>query len=144
MKNKMKSAYRLFKRRNRPTYYIENTDTGEQKSLGTADKQEARRLFNAHLEAKRASELNLQLGSVYIASADPKMAKRTWQHAIDEMCSHGQPVSQLRYAREFKSRAYDIIRDKPIIRTTSEDLGACCLKFPKRRCASLSHSPANE
>ena len=45
--------YRMFKRSNRPTYYIENTNTGEQRSLGTADREEAQRLFNAQIEARQ-------------------------------------------------------------------------------------------
>ena len=40
------------------------------------------------------------------------------------MSSHGQAVSQARYAREFQSPAYALIRNKPIIETPGEDLKA--------------------
>jgi len=124
MTTKMNTAYSMFKRKNRTNYYIENKATGEQQSLGTSDPMEAQRLLDAKNQGRQTPSLNMQLGKTFIMHADPKMATRTWQEAIDEMSSHGQEVSQTRYAREFKSTAYSIIRDKPIIETTSEDLKA--------------------
>ena len=120
----MKKAYRMFKRNNRPNYYIQNNSTREQRCLGTSDKAEAQKLLDAANQGRQTPALNMQLGKAYITHADPKMATRTWQEAISEMSSHGKEVSQERYAREFKSTAYSIIRDKPIIETTSEDLKA--------------------
>lgn len=114
----------MFKRKGRANYYIENNATGEQHCLGTSDESEAQRLLDAKNQERQAPALNMQLGKAYIMHADPKMATRTWQEAINEMSSHGQEVSQARYAREFKSSAYSIIRNKPIIETTSEDLKA--------------------
>jgi hypothetical protein len=73
---------------------------------------------------QQSSALNLQLGNAFITHADPKMATCTWQEAIDEMSLRGQAVSQARYALEFKSSAYAIIRNKPIIETTGNDLRA--------------------
>lgn len=112
----------MFRRRGRQNFYIQNNATREQRCLGTSNPEEAQRLLDAANQARQAPALNMQLGKAYITHADPKMATRTWQEAIDEMSSHGQEVSQARYAREFKSTAYSIIREKPIIETTSEDL----------------------
>ena len=120
----MKKAYRMFKRKNRPNYYIQNNSTREQRCLGTSDKQEAQRILDVENQAQQTPALNLQLGKVYIAHADPKMATRTWQEAMNELSSHGIETSQKRYARELNSTAFDIIRNKPIIETTSEDLKA--------------------
>ena len=120
----MKKAYRMYKRKRTGVFYIENNSTREQRSLGTTDKEQAKRLFDAENQAQQAPALNLQLGKVYITNADPKMATRTWQEAIDELCSHGKEVSQARYARELKSTVFDIIREKPITLTTCEDLKA--------------------
>lgn len=124
MYKNMKTSYRLYKRGRTGSYYLQNNHTKEQRSLRTSDKATAERLLNAENEAREPGALNLELGRVYISNADPNMATRTWQAAIDELCSHGTPVSQARYARELKSHAYDIIRNKPIIKTTSEDLRA--------------------
>jgi hypothetical protein len=124
MTKTMKTAYRMYRRKRTGVYYVENNQTREQQSLGTPDKGQAKRLLDAMNQGQQSSALNLQLGKTYITHADPKMATRTWQEAIDEMSLRGQAVSQARYAREFKSPAYAIIRSKPIIETTGDDLKA--------------------
>jgi len=120
----MQKAYRMYRRERTGVYYLQNNQTREQQSLRTTDKAEAQRLLDAKNQAQQGLALNLQLGKTYITHADPKLATRTWQEAIDEMSSNGQAVSQARYSREFKSPAYALIRNKPIIETTSEDLRA--------------------
>lgn len=95
----------MFKRANRPTFYIENTITGEQKSLGTADRETAQRLLNAQNEARHNPTMNLQMGKVYMTNADPKTATRIWQEAMNELCSHGKEVSQTRYPERFAQAA---------------------------------------
>jgi hypothetical protein len=66
MEKNMKTIFRMFKRANRPTFYFENTITGEQKSLGTADEKTAQRLLNAQNEARQNPAMNLQMGRVYM------------------------------------------------------------------------------
>jgi hypothetical protein len=124
MNNNMKKAYRMFKRNDRGgVYYIQENGKNNPKSLGTTDEAEAQKLLDTKNQAVcQTSALNLQLGKVFISNADPKMAARTWQVAMDELCSHGKEVSQKRYARELKSKAYNLIRNKTIIETTAEDL----------------------
>ena len=102
----MQKAYRMYRRKRTGVFYLQNNRTREQESLRTADKIEAQRLLDAKNQAQQGLALNLQLGKTYITHADPKLATRTWQEAIDEMSSHGQAVSQARYAREFQSPAY--------------------------------------
>lgn len=110
----MKNAYRLF-RRNKEYYYLEDNETGNQKSLGTKDPREAKKLLNAANDARQVPALNLSLGKTYLAHADPAAAKRIWQDVIKEFCVHGKESSQQRYEREFRSKAYDIIRDKSVL-----------------------------
>ena len=105
-------------------YYLQNNSTGDQKSLRTKDKQEAKRLLEIHNAAGRATALNLELGRAYLRAADPKIASRTWQAAMDELSSHGIESTQTRCRREMRSKAYDLIREKPIVETTREDLKA--------------------
>jgi len=90
--------------------------------LHTSNLKEARSLLDAENQSGRTPALNMEIGKVLIRHADPKMATRTWQDAIEEMSGHGKPVSQARYAREFKALTCDLIREKPIIETTCEDL----------------------
>ena len=73
-------------------------------------------------ESHREPTLNLNLARAYLAAHDPKMAKRTWQAVMDEMATHGIPTTQERCARAFRSKAYDPIRNKPLVQTTGADL----------------------
>jgi integrase len=118
---KMKQAYKLFRRRG-GVYYAENNSTGEQKILRTRDRHEAKRLLDAYNSTSTA--LNLELGRVYLRAADPKLASRTWQTAMNELSSHGQEATQERCKREMNSKAFDSIRKKTIIETTAEELKA--------------------
>jgi integrase len=113
--------YRLFRRRN-GIFYWQANDSKKQGTLRTSDRREAERLLNAMNESHREPTLNLNLARAYLAAHDPKMAKRTWQAAMDEMATHGIPSTQERCARGFRSKAYDPIRNKPLVQTTGEDL----------------------
>jgi len=80
----MKKAYRMFKRKDRENYYIQNNATREQRCLFTSDRQQAQRILDTENQARQTPALNLQLGKVYITNADPKMTTRTWQEAMNE------------------------------------------------------------
>jgi integrase len=123
MKN-MKPTYRLYQRKSTGVYYLQNNSTREQRSLHTKDEATALKLLSAENQPREQASLNMEIGVAYISHADPQMATRTWQTAMDEFCSRGQVGTQARCARELKSPAYDIIRNKPIIKTTAEDLKA--------------------
>lgn len=117
----MQLKYRLFRRRN-GVFYWQANDSSKQGTLRTSDRREAERLLNAMNESHREPTLNLNLARAYLAAHDPKMAQRTWQAVMDEMATHGIPSTQLRCARGFRSKAYDPIRNKPIVQTTGADL----------------------
>jgi hypothetical protein len=117
----MKNAYRLY-RRNTGVFYLENNDSGIQKSLRTKDSCQAEKLLNAANDERQATDLNLSLGKTYLTHADPAALKRVWQMVIDELSSRGKEPTRRRYVREFRSKAYDLIREKPLVQTTSDDL----------------------
>src|SRR5437667_6372447 len=121
MEKNVQLKYRLYRRRNGVFYWQEN-DSSRQGTLRTSDRREAERLLNAMNESHREPTLNLNLARAYLAAHDPKMAKRTWQAVMDEMATHGIPSTQVRCARGFRSKAYDPIRNKPLVQTTGEDL----------------------
>jgi integrase len=121
MEKNVQLKYRLFRRRN-GVFYWQDNDSQKQGTLRTTDRREAERLLNAMNESHRQPTLNLNLARAYLAAHDPKMAKRTWQTAMDEMATHGIPTTQERCARGFRSKAYDPIRNKPIVQTTGADL----------------------
>jgi hypothetical protein len=55
---------------------------------------------------------------------------------MDELSTHGKISTQTRYARELRSKAYDSIRNKPLIETTSDDLKSVL----KRGTKSTNHT----
>ena len=121
MEKNVQLKYRLYRRRNGVFYWQEN-GSSKQGTLRTSDRRETERLLNAMKESHREPTLNLNLARAYLAAHDPKMAQRTWQAVMDEMATHGIPTTQERCARGFRSKAYDPIRNKPLVQTTGEDL----------------------
>ena len=117
----MKKLYRLYRRGNTGNYYLQNNQTREQRSLGTKNRQEALKLLFAENQVAQSPALNLEIGKAYLTHANPKLATRTWGEAISALASHGKPQSQSRTLREFRSKAYDTIRDKPMALTNGED-----------------------
>jgi len=103
-------------------FYWQENDSSRQGTLRTTDRREAERLLNAMNESHREPTLNLNLARAYLAAHDPKMAQRTWQAVMDEMATHGIPTTRERCARGFRSKAYDPIRNKPLVQTTGADL----------------------
>ena len=116
----MKNAYRLYLRNN-GTYYLEDAKTRVQRSLGTKNRQEARKLLQAENESANHPKLNFALSRVLLTHSEPSLLKRTWREAMAELASHGKLQSRSRCEREFKSTAYDLIRDKSIGLTTAEE-----------------------
>src|SRR5438874_10532200 len=121
MEKNVQLKYRLYRRRT-GVFYSQDNGSQKQGTLRTTDKREAERLLNAMNESHREPTFNLSLARAYLAAHDPKMAQRNWQAVMDEMATHGIPTTQERCARGFRSKAYDPIRDKPLVQTTGADL----------------------
>src|SRR5438552_778306 len=115
----MKQRYRLFLRWKSVFYAFDNvTKTFE--SLGTKDRDEAQRLVIAKNEALKQPAMNLGLARVYLRHSDPLVAKRTWQHAMDEIVKTKRGPTQERWQRAIKQSAFDGIRAIPLIETQAE------------------------
>jgi integrase len=115
----MKQRFWLFRRGN--VFYLEDTLTGEQKSLGTSDKKEAERLRAAKNEAVARPMLGLALGKAYLAAYDPKLVERSWTEVMEAFCAKGKPSTRLRRQRGMRARAFDLIRAKKLIETTADN-----------------------
>jgi len=74
--------YRLF-RRGWGTFYGFDNFTKKQTSLGTRDKEEARRLLSAKNEAQQLGGLSLEIARTYLKACDPSYTTRTWKHVMD-------------------------------------------------------------
>src|SRR5438093_5279481 len=115
----MKQRYRLFLRRKSVFYAFDNV-TRSFESLGTKDRDEAQRLVIAKNEALKQPAMNLGLARVYLRHSDPLVAKRTWQHAMDEIVKTKRGPTQERWQRAIKQSAFDGIRAIPLIETQAE------------------------
>jgi integrase len=115
----MKTTYTLFRRGE--VFYIQDSATGKQTSLRTKDETEARRLLEARNEAQRQPMLNLHLARAYLTASDPAFVERTWQTVMDQLQARGKDSSRQRYANVFKSSAFDGLRNKRLMETTTDD-----------------------
>src|SRR5580658_10085522 len=116
-KSVMKTRFILFRRAG--VYYSEDTVTRKQHSLRTKDEAEALTLLHSKNEAHRQPVLNLHIARTYLTATDPEIAKRTWQAPMDEMTRTKTGPTLIRYKRAMHDRAFDIIRDLPILETHS-------------------------
>jgi integrase len=115
----MKARFWLFRRTN-GVFYYEDTQTGKQESLGTRDRKEAKRLIHAKAEAQQQPRLNLQIARAYLMASDPDISGRTWQHVMNEIVKTKTGSTQLRWSRAIKDKAFNLIRDLPILETQSQ------------------------
>jgi hypothetical protein len=115
----MKSRYRLFLRR-KSVFYAFDKVTKTFESLKTKDRDEAQRLVIAKNEALKQPAMNLSLARVYLRHSDPLVAKRTWQHAMDEIVKTKRGTTQERWQRAIKQSAFEGIRAIPLIETQAE------------------------
>lgn len=121
MSDGMIEQFRIFRRAS-GVWYIEERGTKHQESLRTRDKLEAKRLLNARNEAQRLPAINLQIAQAYVAAADPAMVTRDWQMAMEAIALQKQGETQRRWMVSGKDKAFDLIRKKPLLETTSQDL----------------------
>jgi hypothetical protein len=79
----MKNRCRLYRRKLGGPFYVHDSETGKQESLGTRDRAEATTLLNARNESVRQPQLNLHIAKAYLAGTDSGVSTRTWQNALD-------------------------------------------------------------
>ena len=115
----MKLKYTMFRRSG--VYYSQDTATGQQKSLRTRDHTEALKLINARNDACRQPVLNLHLARAYLTASDPAFVERTWQTVMEQLQARGKESSRQRYLDVFKSPAFDGLRHKRLMETTTDD-----------------------
>jgi integrase len=121
----MKTRFILYRRKVGGGFYIEDTKTRKQESLGTKDRAEATALLNARNEAARQPQLNLLIAKAYLAGTDSGVSTRTWQNAFDAITQHKRETTKERWERGARQEAFDLIRKRVIIETQAEHLLAC-------------------
>ncbi|MGH7952733.1 MAG: tyrosine-type recombinase/integrase [Limisphaerales bacterium] len=114
----MKQRFILYRRGE--IYYCEDTVTRKQESLRTKDEAEALALLHAKNEAFRQPILNLRIARTYLSATDDEAAKRTWQIPVTEIAVTKKWKTRERYERATQDKAFDIIRNLPILETQAE------------------------
>ena len=105
----MKHRFRLYRRKG-GVYYIHDSHSGKQASLGTRDRREETELFSARPQAHRQAHLNLQLARTYLTATDPMVARCTWQDVINTCMNLKDGKTRVRYERAIQEKAFDSIR----------------------------------
>lgn len=121
MRIDVKTRFRMFRRYN-GSYYYEDTETGKQLSLGTKNKTNAERLIHAKNEAEIQPSVNMQIARAYLTASDPEIGTRTWQYAFDEIVKTKTGPTQHRWVTAIKDKAFDLIRNLPILQTRAQHL----------------------
>src|SRR5438094_10481309 len=104
------------------SFYIEDTKTRKQESLGTKDRAEAMSLLNTRNESFRQPHLNLQIAKAYLAGTDSRVPTRTWQNALDAIIEIKTGSTKDRWQRASREKALDLIRNRVVIETQAEHL----------------------
>jgi integrase len=118
----MKSRFILYRRKRGGVFYVEDTETRKQESLGTKNRAEALTLMTARNESVRQPQLNLHIARTYLAASDPEATKRTWAVPLEELAKTKKGVTNERWLRVLKEEAFNLIRELPILETRPEHL----------------------
>ncbi len=118
----MKRRFILYRRKRGGIYYLEDTETRKQTSLGTRSRTEALTLLTARNEAVRQPQLNLQIARTYLAASDLEVSKRTWAVPMNEIVKSRSGTTRERWLYAVRDPAFDMIRNLPLFETRAEHL----------------------
>src|ERR1035438_735017 len=140
----MKQQFRLYRRKQGGRYYIHNELTGKQESLHTNDRAKATRLLHAKNEAGELPAINLQIARAFLREIDPRIATRNWKLVMDEPAKLKKGPTQDRWKRAMQDKAFDLIRQLPILETRPEHFmrvlenGTVCTNIFLRRLQNFA------
>jgi integrase len=115
----MKDRFILFRRGG--VFYFQDRTTGQQKSLRTGDKTEARKQIQAKNDTVSQPMMNLIMARTYLAAQDPKLITRTWAEVMDLHSQRGKPPTRDRQARAMRTKPMRYLRPKRLVETTADD-----------------------
>ena len=121
----MKRRFIIYRRKLGGVFYIEDTRTRKQESLGTKNRAEATSLLNARNESVRQPQLNLQIAKAYLAGTDSGVSKRTWQDAFNAIIENKTGTTKARWQRGARQKGFELIHPLIIVETQAEHLFNC-------------------
>ena len=116
----MRSRFRLYRRRKGGRFYLHDDVTGKQESLQTTNRATALRLLHSRNEAQQQPAVSLQIARAYLATSDPEITKRTWQHVMGEIAKLKQGSTRHRWETAINDSAFDSIRRLVVLETRAE------------------------
>ena len=116
----MKNRFTLFRRGK--VFYFEDREAKLQKSLGTKNLDEARKIVQAKNDAVHQPMMNLVMAKTFLAAQDPKMITRTWADVFDRFVDRENEATAIRHERVVRTKAMQFLKDKRLIETTADDL----------------------
>lgn len=116
----MNHRFWLFRRRG--IFYVEDTLTRRQESLGTRDLRVAEQLRSAKETAFLQPHATLAIGKAYLAAHDPQLVRRTWRSVMDDFVQRGQDQTRERKVRAMNSAPFRILASRKLVETTADDL----------------------
>lgn len=116
----MKNQFTLFRRGK--VFYFEDREAKLQKSLGTKNLDEARKIIQAKNDAVHQPMMNLVMAKTFLAAQDPKMITRTWADVFDRFVDRESEATATRHERVVRTKAMQFLKDKRLIETTADDL----------------------
>jgi integrase len=115
----MQNQFTMFRRGD--VFYFQDRATGQQKSLQTHDKYEARKLVQAKNDAVNQPLMNLVMAKTYLAAKDPKLIVRTWADVMERFCNRDKEPTRIRHERVVRTKPMQFLRDKRLVETTADD-----------------------
>jgi hypothetical protein len=94
----MKARFRLYQRGGGVFYSFDN-ETKAQKSLGTQNEHEAKRLLAQLNEAQIQPAINRQIARGYLMASDPQFNDRTWRYVLDMVTQQKQGATKERWLK---------------------------------------------
>ena len=102
-------------------FYLHDSETNKRESLHTRSKREAEKMRLARNEAAANPKVGFALARALITAHDPQLPDREWEDVFREYCSRGKPQTREHRKQVLARKAFDPIRHKKLIETTSDD-----------------------
>lgn len=102
-------------------WWCQNTETGKRESLGTADKNEARRLLDLKNQPHNHAGFHVQMARTHLLVSDPKAITRTWQNVMDAIIRQKSGVTKIRWENAAKCKAFNSIRNLVVANTKADE-----------------------
>ena len=111
----MKDRYWMFLRKG--IFYVEDKQSGKQKSLKTRDEAAARRMFAGMNQKAEQPQMNVAMAKVYLSAKSGEMLTRTWNDVMRDMEEAYRGSTLHRWRTVVKSEPFQGLRKLQLLET---------------------------